>query len=77
MMPDRSEDQHADHGPAWAVAVKQQAARYLHCGKAEEESSCKPTKSLRPDRQIAHQVRPIVTFEARRNGWLRKQPPGL
>jgi hypothetical protein len=53
---DGGEDEHADHGTARAIAVEQEAARYLHCGEAEEKSSCEPAKRLRPDRQVTHQV---------------------
>ena len=53
---DGGEDEHADHGAAWAVTVEQEAAGDLHGGEAEEEGACKPTQGFRPDGQVAHQV---------------------
>ena len=53
---DGGEDEHADHGTAWAVTVEEEAAGDLHGGEAEEEGACKPAQGFRPDRQVAHQV---------------------
>ena len=53
---DGGEDEHADHGAAWAVTVEQEATGDLHGGEAEEEGASKPTQGFRPDGQVAHQV---------------------